>query len=549
MANETIDPIACIRLGYKTDEISCCYASNQTTDVCNRFFGQESILQAGCQSGDCIADCQSKELVYTSFLQDNLTGNGKGPIRRYMACANVPSIATYQRMGLLTPANAAASRQFIAQNASDESLRNITSTVTDCLSSTCRASRRRRLCYDDYCSPMQLLAKNSSPNLTAIHRCLNRLCYSNYAALPYADVDVIGIGVFSSYILQCLLILMLWAGLVVSGIYKNSKRRRHAANASVKLPSRRHHRSWMDLLLQFHITQCYFSGTLMIASLSYGIYETSMLVVFMFIPVATNGILPVVFAYLLLVYYWKSSTGITLLTIAVYILSSAVYWSLYAQIISLADISRQDIYQQFMFKLSAIPACGGYSALAVCPHISLLGFKEVKLASDKLIVLTPFIWTFSTAVLVTLLGFQLYQWNAERKSTEATSKQVDDAEPMVDARGFERPRVIRMAFWATTLGMIVGMAAQLSLLGIGTSLNMMNLSDWSFGQIVAVTIWVPPLLDYFYGELKGVVNRMVGKGDVSMTEQELIRLNTANVHARESEDGEENHGRSSEVAT
>lgn len=41
---------------------------------------------------------------------------------------------------------------------------------------------------------------------------------------------------------------------------------------------------------------------------------------------------------------------------------------------------------------------------------------------------------------------------------------------------------------------------QLSLLAIGKSLNMMNPHDWSFGQIVAITVWAPPILEYLYGE-------------------------------------------------
>jgi hypothetical protein len=33
-------------------------------------------------------------------------------------------------------------------------------------------------------------------------------------------------------------------------------------------------------------------------------------------------------------------------------------------------------------------------------------------------------------------------------------------------------------------------------------LNMMNRMHWSFGQIVAVTIWAEPLLGYLYNEEK-----------------------------------------------
>ena len=72
---------------------------------------------------------------------------------------------------------------------------NVTSAVTDCLSSTCRNSRGKDDCYDSYCSPAMLLANSTTPNITAINRCLHKLCHSGDDALPYADADVIGIGV------------------------------------------------------------------------------------------------------------------------------------------------------------------------------------------------------------------------------------------------------------------------------------------------------------------------------------------------------------------
>jgi hypothetical protein len=44
-----------------------------------------------------------------------------------------------------------------------------------------------------------------------------------------------------------------------------------------------------NFLKEFHITQCYFSSTIQIAALTYGITNTNMLVRFMLIPLATNG--------------------------------------------------------------------------------------------------------------------------------------------------------------------------------------------------------------------------------------------------------------------
>jgi len=57
--------------------------------------------------------------------------------------------------------------------------------------------------------------------------------------------------------------------------------------------------------------------------------------------------------------------------------------------------------------------------------------------------------------------------------------------------------------WAITmLCFLIGICFQLSLLSISSSLKMMDNKDWGFGQIVAVVVWVPPLLEYIYSEFE-----------------------------------------------
>lgn len=221
----------------------------------------------------------------------------------------------------------------------------------------------------------------------------------------------------------------------------------------------------------------------MIASLTYGIYEVDMLVTFLLTPLATNSVLPVTFAYLLLLYYRQPSTGITLLTILVYILSTLVYWSLYRHLIPLTGyIDESDIYQQFMFRLSAIPACGGFSGLSVCPHNLSQGRLDVNAARHRIRVLTPLIWAYSTFILFALLGYQLHRWRFKREPNMSST-------------------VWHKAFWFTTILFLAAIGMQLDVLSISLKLNMINPRGWSFGQIVAVTVWIPPLLEYIYREI------------------------------------------------
>ncbi|KAF2668732.1 hypothetical protein BT63DRAFT_414700 [Microthyrium microscopicum] len=522
MANNT-DNALCTGFGL-AGNLTCCYPNNQgSNQTCRIFTDSPNLLSKGCPSDNCIKDCQDTSLIYISYPNDNLSLSGNGPISRFATCVNVPKLARLSSQGALPSDINNITKRYIPPNPTEDSLRTITSSVTDCLSSTCRNSRRSDLCYNDYCSPVRLLTNSSAPNMEAINRCMQQLCGSGYAALPYADPDVLGIGVFASYILQCIFLVILWFGLIVGWITRfRRKRKRIAKDDSAPVQLGEHESSWIDMLLDFHKAQCYFSGTLMIASFAYGIFETNMLVTFMLTPLATNGILPIVFAYCLLVYYGKVQMGVTILTIIVYILSSVVYWTLYSHILGLStNIDDRAVYQQFMYKLSAIPACGFYSALAACPGNATPGIVPVKNASHKIRVLTPIIWTGSTIILLGLLGGQLFHWNRRRQNI-AGRHRSDDRGRMTENKAAELPRPWNIVFWFTTLILTAGMGMQLSLLAISKSLNMMDPWDWGFGQIVAVTIWIPPLLEYGYGQIKDGVNRIKDR-NVAKT-----KLNTEN---------------------
>ncbi|KIN03342.1 hypothetical protein OIDMADRAFT_39710 [Oidiodendron maius Zn] len=442
--------------------MSCCYTNDQSNSICENLFPPEnSFLENGCLTGNCLNDCDPGKL-YNPALQMNGSGSGIMPFFKYMACANIPSIASYANQSALSPNITKSIQNFILLNTTENILRDVTSAVTDCISSTCRSSRDSTFCYTGYCSPVNLLRNNTSPNLDAINTCLSVLCNNTVKALPWADADVIGIGL----------------GFLGFAIYQY---RRGEPEKSSKRGKR--YKSWIYLLLEFHKTQCFFSATLMIASLNYGIYIDDMLVAFLLIPLATNSVLPVVFAYLLLLYYRQSSTGITLLTISVYALSTLVYWSLYWRFSPLGgSIGAFDIYQNFRYKLSALPACGGYSGLSVCPNIyTSQGLFNAGDASRRIKFLTPLIWSYSTFILFALLAYQLYRWRSKRQNTD--------------------PPVWYWAFWFTTIVFLAAIAMQLNVLSISIELNMIDPGGWTFGQIVAVTVWIPPLLEYIYREM------------------------------------------------
>jgi hypothetical protein len=196
--------ISCVQYGFRPvlDRDLCCFANNQTSSGCSGFFGESGgILQAACPSGNCIADCGKPALVYSLETADTHIYDQRVSIQRYWACANLPSIANYKSKGVLNDKLSRIAGDYIPPDYTNLSIEVVSSVVTDCLSSSCRNSRRRDLCYDTHCSPIKLLSEDRIPNITAINSCLYRLCTSGLNALPFADADVVGIGVSSPTVL------------------------------------------------------------------------------------------------------------------------------------------------------------------------------------------------------------------------------------------------------------------------------------------------------------------------------------------------------------
>ena len=346
--------------------------------------------------------------------------------------------------------------------------------------------------------------------------------------------------IFASYMMQCLLVLILWFGLTGSEFLTTHRKNRSAKATHIAHETRKktapkstsedketHHDNFETLLTHFHQVQCYFSGVLQIVALSVGIFDIDMLSVFMFLPLATNGILPIAFTYVMLLRSRKATTNATLLTTSYWLLASLVYWVLYSNILPFNTQTRNEDqayrdYQQYLYQLSALDACGGSSALAVCPDTFTIGRAEIFSSSHKLRVLTPIIWTFSTFILLVALceKYKTGFWNRRHEKIVHNSRaEIHDYKgeertgPPIHAHLSQRSLFDHPVFYGlVSFCFLVGMAMQLSMLTICLELNMMDKKDWSFRQVLVITIWAPPLLDYVCREVRILLR--AGKGVV-----------------------------------
>ncbi|KAM7184416.1 hypothetical protein V8F20_012239 [Naviculisporaceae sp. PSN 640] len=626
--NSTI--LACDGLGTQPalSKLPCCHITDQDSPTCKRLFPatlKQGLLGKVCLGPDSTCplfmNCSDVSSLYSSLEQTEQKGDGSWLIRRYAACANMPTIATAAYGGNLTTGISNVVTGYIPPfpklklSGFETKLQSITSAVTDCLSSTCRASRDVDFCYEDHCSPARLLRNGTLPNLEGINDCMWTLCNADERALPWPDADVIGIGVFISYMMQCALVVLLWAGLLFFAVkqHRSSKSRTRPESSSsfssFKLQTQDelnpgtservsdriespHFDALLSLLLDFHKSQCYFAGTLMVASAitifsarASGSGGIDIVITFLIIPLATNSILPVVFAYLLLIHFTppKShqrlgvSLPVTILTTTVYLFSSVIFWVLYSDLPlqsrpgSSTEAGRvddaNDMYRLYRLQLSSLPACGGYSGLAVCPFESRQRATAVEEGLDarrKLRVLTPIIWGWSTFVLLGCLWWQLCGTSKTIRRVVSLWKFRSAAKsPFVEKRVNHKesrsekiiPSVYgsrwwTAGFWLTTMVFLAGVGMQLAVLWTAKLLGMVNDSDWGFGQIVAVTIWIPPLLEYLFEEIEllaGTITDKRGFNALVHSERNSERVIAPDSAERTAlEGGEETDGRASQ---
>ena len=192
------DPFFCDNIGKEKNGLNCCYPDDQNSQACrDNFNTSETVFteHGACLQGTCIADCQNVTRLYSSIQQiTSFQGNGQAPIHRYLICANVPNMARYRSQKILQPSLLPQVVPFIPGNVSDGALQNITLAVTECLTATCGQARDNKNCQV-HCSGVNLLVNRTTPNIKGLNTCLNTLCEGNHKSLPFADEDVIGIGV------------------------------------------------------------------------------------------------------------------------------------------------------------------------------------------------------------------------------------------------------------------------------------------------------------------------------------------------------------------
>jgi hypothetical protein len=247
--------------------------------------------------------------------------------------------------------------------------------------------------------------------------------------------------------------------------------------------------------------QCYFAATLMIAIFNFGIINLDVTMIFLLLPLTMNGVAPVVLAYVMLVYHGLSSSDVSILSFVVYAGSSSAFWIIYAHFRSfILNFSvTYNVVVQFTYGLSDIDACGGLSALTVCPDNLLMGRESAVNAVKQLQFIPLLVWGIATAILLGTMAAEVLARVKHRRLQSAVLPQPAQQENLAAESTKPRTALVKsISFWLTTVALVGCVGLQMSLLYISLSLDMFDPTDWGFGQIIAVTIWAPPIIDYTY---------------------------------------------------
>ena len=332
-----------------------------------------------------------------------------------------------------------------------------------------------------------------------------------------------------SYIIQSILVLLSWLGLTFASTI--SYRKPHRSEQSEKA---------MDVFLEsldgFLKAQCYFSIPIAVVTLLTDVFHLDPLNGYDFLPVAINGFLTQTFTLLQLNRHKRFLWYLSALVFLSWLLSTIILWAIITYLTA-RPIGTQD--SEFR-SMSQIASCGGSSALALCEQrlstsplsylfyhiVSVTGYGPTILFGTTRIgtLIVPTIWVFCTMCLMMLLGHQCFGspglgFFASRDSS---------LRPTVRPHGgtwkdrlrylFSSPWTGVAGFYLASCMFFLSTAYQALLFYnyLGLKLVDLSKSGWTFGQIIAIVIWLPVLTDYLYLQFSSpIVPRNLGSGTPS----------------------------------
>lgn len=383
---------------------------------------------------------------------------------------------------------------------------NVTSIISTCLTGYCAGIDD---CANDVCSPSALSANGSVLNLKAMESCSQMICDGRSA--PLANTDFAGIGILISYMSQVAIALLSGVILTVLAaspiIRKWLKTTRKAIAKKVgatsadnedqyyefgfgnkQKPSRtqQFYDALLAALVEFFKAQCFVAMASSIAALI--VFKSQDTGSFLdrtaLMTTSSVGILPVTFTlYILATFnYTRKSWYLYFLSLCTWILAFYAAFSL--QIASNAD-KRNGDNDIFRDTYSEFPdACGNLPPYYICPYVFLPDLHAVNAFYNAL-------------CLPIIFGLTIWQLSSiPRVSTFLASVPLH--------RLGKYPLLLLAMLHLGALGLFT-MPLYYFFKGIWSLFQTQSVGmTWNFGQVVAITAWIPTIAALVNNYVDGV---------------------------------------------
>lgn len=223
---------------------------------------------------------------------------------------------------------------------------------------------------------------------------------------------------------------------------------------------------------------------------------------------ATMGFLAPVFTLMLLHSQGVKSWFATALTSISWILNTVVFFML------IRKLSRTDntSFENGLNQLFQVSSCGGLSALSLCqqltstnPLADLNEFYTRRSANDLTSIDSlPVLWAWTTLVLIVLVIRESFQIARRQKAADPPDRPAETPAEDSGLKLLQHFSVLRPVVWKVMMLAVssavftVFLVYEYLMVRRYRKMDVIDMGGWSFGQVVAVLFWVPPLLDVIH---------------------------------------------------
>ena len=273
---------------------------------------------------------------------------------------------------------------------------------------------------------------------------------------------------------------------------------RHSNQASDPVSRREKNlNALIPALVEFHKTQCFFAGAIQIACIVFAIqalFKFDITNAELLFTIATNGYIPVIFTLTCIARYGRQSWYLILLSMCCLMLSTVTLSCSYLLFLDYWDLPDWASFGD----VSSIAEVCGYVPSQLLP--SWCGFKP---SYPKLLKVRLITSWWNLAPLINCMFWGLYcvvkqALNCPPKSPEFYSSRTFRLKIYLQAKVIlSNPMFDRICYllFLTTWSLTFGYQFYLYSLFFA---NADIATTWSFGQIVAITVWTPCLAEYFH---------------------------------------------------